>query len=248
MSGFELVGDMLAGFGKPTTFVCPVHGAQPSFAGVDALCPVCENERVLAAHAAEIHERAKAARLEASAIPMRFREVRLEDYRVNHGERQQRALDVCTRFRDNLGGVMERGNSLVMCGSAGTGKTHLACALALAAMDAGYTARYATVVKAMRQVKDTYGRGSEQSVIDAFVLADLLVLDEVGVQFGSDTERNIFFEIINDRYESRRPTIVISNLDKSGMLHFLGERTMSRLLHGGVELIFDWADYRGGAA
>lgn len=75
---------------------------------------------------------------------------------------------------------------------------------------------------------------------------DLLILDEVGVQHGSDTEKLILFEIINGRYEAARPTIVISNLDAAGLEQFLGERAFDRLREGGGRLVvFDWESHRG---
>ena len=48
-------------------------------------------------------------------------------------------------------------------------------------------------------------------MVAGFIRPDLLILDEVGVQFGSETEKMILFEIINGRYEQLKPTIVISN-------------------------------------
>lgn len=71
------------------------------------------------------------------------------------------------------------------------------------------------MIRAVRSVKETYAKGSgrtEAQALRDLVDPDLLILDEVGVQFGSDTEKLILFEIINGRYEASRPTIVISNL------------------------------------
>ena len=52
-------------------------------------------------------------------------------------------------------------------------------------------------------------------MVAGFIRPDLLILDEVGVQFGSETEKMILFEIINGRYEQLKPTIVISNLART---------------------------------
>ena len=85
-------------------------------------------------------------------------------------------------------------------------------------------------------------------MVAGFIRPDLLILDEVGVQFGSETEKMILFEIINGRYEQLKPTIVISNL-ADALTDYLGERVVDRLREGGGRmLIFDWPSYRRQAA
>ena len=95
-------------------------------------------------------------------------------------------------------------------------------------------------MRAVRSVKETYakdaGRTEAQAIRD-LVDPDLLILDEVGVPHGSNTEKLILFEIINGRYEAVRPTIVISNLDAAGLEQFLGERAFDRLREGGGRLV-----------
>ena len=75
---------------------------------------------------------------------------------------------------------------------------------------------------------------------------ELLVLDEIGVQFGSDAEKLIMFDIINERYEAMRPTILISNLALSGLSEFVGDRIVDRMKeNGGKLMVFDWESHRG---
>ena len=75
---------------------------------------------------------------------------------------------------------------------------------------------------------------------------DLLVLDEVGVQFGSRTEENLIFTLMNKRYEDLKPTLVISNELEDGLETYLGPRTFDRLKDGGGLIIpFPWESYRG---
>ncbi len=53
---------------------------------------------------------------------------------------------------------------------------------------------------------------------------DLLIIDEVGVQFGSAAEMAILQEIINARYEIILPTILISNLSPEELWAFISPR------------------------
>ena len=137
---------------------------------------------------------------------------------------------------------------MLFLGRPGTGKTHLGCAIAQYLIGKGLTAYYSTVQRALRRVKDTWSRDaaeSEATAIKAMTSVDLLVLDEIGVQFGSDTEKTLLFDILNERYERRRPTLLLSNLAKEDVAKFLGERVMDRLREdGGRVLTFDWESYR----
>ncbi len=71
------------------------------------------------------------------------------------------------------------------------------------------------VMRLTRAVKNCWRNDSEKTadeVIEHYASLDLLIIDEVGVQFGSAAEMAILQEIINARYESILPTILISNL------------------------------------
>ena len=127
--------------------------------------------------------------------------------------------ELARRYADGFGAeAAKSGASLVFCGGVGAGKTHLAVGIAHRLMEQGRIAVFTSVINAIRRVKDTYRRDSGQSeaqVVAGFIRPDLLILDEVGVQFGSETEKMILFEIINGRYEQLKPTIVISNLART---------------------------------
>lgn len=73
---------------------------------------------------------------------------------------------------------------------------------------------------------------------------DLLIVDEIGRQFGTDTERMILFEIINERYEQRKPIIAITNLDGPNLSEFVGAAALDRLKENGEAVCFDWRSMR----
>src|SRR6185312_8486138 len=92
-------------------------------------------------------------------------------------------------------------------------------------------------------LRDTWRKDSaetESEVLCQLLLPDLLVIDEVGVQYGSDGEKVHAFDIIDGRYNAMRPTIVITNCKPDELLAYLGERVVDRLLEdGGRMLVFD---------
>lgn len=185
--------------------------------------------------------------LSRAAIPPRFADRRLSNYQPTCQE-AAKALQVAQQYADSFGQAIKTGRSLVFIGNVGAGKTHLAVGIAHDVMQQGYSALFASVMGAVRSVKETYGRKdlTESQAIARLVEPDLLILDEVGVQFSSDTERLYLFEILNGRYENMRPTIVISNLDMAGIEDCLGQRVFDRLREGdGRAVTFAWDSYRG---
>lgn len=86
---------------------------------------------------------------------------------------------------------------------------------------------------------------TETQVMRHFMEPDLLVVDEVGVQFGTETERMFLTEIINDRYNYMKPTILIGNLTLDEMKLAIGERALERFKEGGKVVAFNWSSHRG---
>ncbi|TYQ19893.1 UNVERIFIED_ORG: DNA replication protein DnaC [Zoogloea ramigera] len=235
---------------------CQQHGEYTSLllAGGWSACVKCEHVAEAAATAAaqaswqaELRNRAWEVRLGRAAIPERFSDRRLGTYEPTCDE-AEKALRMVTRYADNFAAVRKAGACLILCGDVGTGKTHLAVGVAHVVLEQGGQAVFTSVMRAVRSVKETYAKGNsktEAQAIADLVEPDLLILDEVGVQHGSDTEKLVLFEIINGRYEAGRPTIVISNLAIKLLEEYLGARAFDRLREGGGQLVVcDWESYR----
>lgn len=231
-----------------------MHGNQ-FFAPSWSRCPSCESLRV-EKERAEKEERERVDKLRRwesklghSGIPERFCNRTLESF-VADTAAKRRALDFSLEFAFMFDEKEEKkGRSALFVGKPGTGKTHLAAGIGLSLMADGYSVLFYTVMRAIRRVKDTWSRDSKESesgAIAALVDPDLLILDEVGVQFGSETEKLILFDILNERYEKRRSCILLSNLSSDEISTFLGERVIDRLREDGGEVIpFNWESHRG---
>lgn len=140
----------------------------------------------------------------------------------------------------------ERSCDIVMVGSCGTGKNMISSLIGLDIMRNGYQYEYTTAMRLVREVKDSWRdrEVSEQSVIDGFLFPTLLAIDEIGVQFGSATEQLYINEVINNRYEAMKPTILISNLTVPQVEEVLGKRAVDRFHENGKFLVFNWESYR----
>ncbi len=179
--------------------------------------------------------------LENAMIAPRFKSKTFENFQVET-DKQSHAMKQAREFLEHFG----ESTGMVFTGKPGTGKNHLASAITREFVTTkGKTALITTAMKIVRAIKDSWSGGKESEVIRRFIDPDLLVIDEMGVQFGSDTERLYLTEIINDRYEWLKPTIILTNLTMSELAKALGERVIDRFREGGHVLIFDWKSYRG---
>jgi len=142
----------------------------------------------------------------------------------------------------------EAASNLIMVGGVGTGKTHLANAAVIDLTDSGRNCGRVNLIDMVRRLKSTWSKDSEESeedVLKIYSNCDLLIIDEVGIQFNSDTEKMFVFDVINGRYEEELPTVIISNLDVNGVKEIIGERCIDRLRQdGGKVVAFDWESSR----
>lgn len=235
---------------KPEQLSCVKHGPyQARYTQmlnrflVNDQCPQCAAEINASKQAEEQAEQKRQAgdlmrrqRLDAG-VSLRNCDVRFDDY-FPADKDQAANLKVVQEFTASIakGG---RGN-IVMCGGVGTGKTMLACAAVNALLSKGKRCRIIKLIDLIRELKDTWRRNSESNeikLIKHYATLDLLVLDEVGLQFDSDTEKLFIFDVIDGRYQNMLPTILISNLDITGVKQAIGDRVVDRLREDGGKVL-----------
>jgi len=214
-------------------------------------CPECRKEREQEEKRIQESHRQEGInnRLAISGIPKRYLDSTLANYKANN-QGQKYALRVANSFLNELKTGSD--SSLILYGLPGTGKTHLGCALAKEFLINSEgrlpKIKYASAYRATAEIKSCFSRDSQKTewdVIREYQNYDLVILDEVGIQFDSNAEKMIFFQIINGRYEDMKPTILISNLTKSELIEFIGDRCFDRLSGGGGAVIpFGWDSYR----
>jgi len=184
----------------------------------------------------------------ALGIPLRFKGKTLETFLPETDDQVQvlqQAREYVADIHDNLA----TGKCLILVGPPGTGKTHIACGMLYVAVAEQKSGRFATVSEVIRDLRSTWSRDSnvsEGDMLDRYVSPRLLVLDEVGCSFGSEAEKVQIFNVLNERYNAMRPTIVISNLDINGLKEYLGERVIDRMRENeGRILVFKGQSWRG---
>jgi DNA replication protein DnaC len=246
------------------TVHCPEHGdfeakaiALPTFGNraakvIWSSCPDCARlarEREADAQRAE-QERARQSRTEdrlnRAGIPKRFRARSFDSYIADTAPKQA-ALSTAREFADHFEAHARKGSTLLFAGNIGTGKGHLAVAAAQQVMAQGHSAFFATareIVLMLRARWDDPKAPSELEVLRMLTSMSLLVIDEIGVQFNTDAERDQLFGVIDGRYRDLMPTILTTNLNTTKLREAIGERSYSRLREEGRWVRFDWEDFR----
>jgi len=240
---------------------CEQHGAFTStgerFFGrreVWSGCPACADAARQAQAEADALAAAERARerlelfTQRAAVPRRFVGRSFENFTASTAQ-QQRALEVARGYADSFDRRLQAGHGLVFSGLPGTGKSHLAAAI-LQAVLVRNTGLYTTLMGMIRMVRNTWRRDSaqsEQQVLDTLAGVDLLVIDEVGVQYGTEGEQTVLFEVLDLRYQEQLPTILLTNQDKDGFKSYVGDRSFDRLTETSRWVAFDWPSHRAAA-
>lgn len=142
--------------------------------------------------------------------------------------------------------------SMALWGNHGTGKSHLACGVIRDRADAGLASRYITAKAYTGMIRESYRNDSpepESAILARYSTVPLLVLDEIGREFGAETEKLYLFELINERYNRCLPTLFVTNMacskEQPEFQDFLGDAIMERLREGGGRFLrLNWKSRR----
>ena len=130
---------------------------------------------------------------------------------------------------------LHRGNyfsgafNIILLGSIGTGKTHLATSLGAEACKMGKKVKFYTVASLATELLEAHDSHKLSRLKATLRKTDLLILDELGmVPFHQDAA-NLLFQIINERYE-QRPTIITTNLPFPDWTQLFGTQQLTAAL------------------
>lgn len=200
----------------------------------------------MAAHDEEIErqerqqaEREKWERYKKSGVPERYYNESLDTYKITNDMQATAAKSVTNFLHAVKCGEFK---SLVMIGNAGTGKTHLACAII---RETGGKYRTAPeIVEEMRRTKAFSANETEGDIIDYYGRVKLLVIDEIGRGISAIDEKYMIYQLVNARYNTRKPTVLISNLMKSDFLQYIGVAAADRLVESAEVWELNGESYR----
>lgn len=154
----------------------------------------------------------------------------------------KKARSYTANFDENL----KSGKGLVFVGSVGSGKTHLAGAIANNLIQRKErTVIFGTAVSLLGQIRDGIKRDAK--VIDDLESCDLLIIDDLGKEQTTPWVLETLFSVINTRYERMLPIVVTTNYtlaELESMLGKIGEAVVSRLFETCERIQMTAQDYR----
>jgi len=143
---------------------------------------------------------------------------------------------------------LSRHENLIFMGAVGTGKTHLATAIALRVCQAGRRTRFFTAASLANILLEKNQKGTLVNFLATLKRVELLVIDEIGFVPLHKEAAELLFQVISDCYE-RKSLIITSNLEFSQWNTVFGDNRLTaalvdRLIHHSHILIFSGESYR----
>ena len=148
------------------------------------------------------------------------------------------------RFAENPAGW------LVMCGSVGTGKSHLGHAIAGVLIERGTPIFWSSVPDLLGVLRRGFAQeGIFDKRLETLRTVDVLIMDDLGTEQVTDWVNEKLYQIINHRWQNRLPTVIITNLKlwepNCGLAPRLRDRILDKgLMVGGQPVYLRAGSYR----
>ena len=140
--------------------------------------------------------------------------------------RASRALDKSLVTALAGGDWLRHGQSLLITGATGCGKTWLACALAHQAARSGFSVLYTRAARLFDELQVAHGDGSFARRLAQLAKLDLLVIDDFAISPIGAAERNDLLEVLDDRVGTRS-TLITSQLPVRAWHTYLDDPTLA---------------------
>jgi DNA replication protein DnaC len=188
----------------------------------------------------------------AANLPRLYEECSLSNYKPAVGNASQlRAFNQAYRIVESYPGD---GRGLLLMGSCGVGKTHLAVAILRGLIEKGVQCLFYDFGALLKAIQSSYNPNPQTSELDILAPvfdAEVLVLDELGASKPTEWVLDTMLHIIRARYNDRRLTLFTSNYmdENSGrenetLEDRIGVRLRSRLYEMCRTVVIDGQDYR----
>lgn len=135
---------------------------------------------------------------------------------------------------------LNHAHNLVITGATGCGKTYLACALGAEHCRQGKVVCYFRLKEMLEKMYLAQAEGSYRKLITRLVKADLLIIDDWGLEPLNANQRSDLLELIDGRYD-HHSTLIVSQLPVKNWYEMIGESThadaiLDRLVHRSIKI------------
>jgi len=143
---------------------------------------------------------------------------------------------------------VDRKENLVLMGAVGTGKTHLATAIAVSLAVRGRHVRFYTATGLANVLQEMYQKSQLNSFLTSLKKVDLIVLDEIGFITLHKDAAELLFQVVSECYE-QKSLIITSNLEFSQWNTVFGDNKLTaalidRLIHHSHIVVFSGTGHR----
>lgn len=137
----------------------------------------------------------------------------------------------CKQYAEGVKVTMQaERNSIILSGAYGTGKTHLAAAIANSYIAQGIPVLFATFGQHLERLKDEFNSGRPRTYLAQMKTVPMLMLDDVGKEKQTEWSAATMFDVINARYENLMPIVITTNYDMRQLQGYFGQACYSRLI------------------
>lgn len=147
-----------------------------------------------------------------SKLGERFKNRTFENFQILDDNKT--VFDTARKYATEFEKYKAEGIGLNFNGTYGTGKTHLAAAIANFLINKDIPVIFGTVISLLGKLKESYDRDeSETEILDLYGSVDLLILDDLGKERVNEWVLEKLYHIINERYENNLPLVITTNYD-----------------------------------
>lgn len=139
--------------------------------------------------------------------------------------------------------------NVILCGEVGTGKTHIASALALTACQSGYKVLFTSAVDIINKLRAAQQTNTLVRALRKYQNIQLLVIDELGYMPIDKNSCDLLFQVFSSRYEKKSTIITTNRVYKDWPIIFNNDATVTsavldRLLHHVHTIKIEGESYR----
>ena len=174
-----------------------------------------------------------------------YSEVHNEEEGISPLENIKRIFNTCMDFCQYFDSTFQ---NLLLYGETGLGKTFLCNCIAKELLDKGNTVLYIPAGQLFRMIEKQRFRKeddeAQQDTMEDLLSVDLLIIDDLGTEFGTILSSAELFHIINNRMLTKKSVIVSTNLSPDNLIHQYSDRVVSRIVGTYTTLKFFGDDIR----